>query len=829
MSLLSVPKYEGLIDRDAEVNELISSIKDGIGEVNILFSPTGIGKSSLVKKLIYKLAEMEIPNVILIKTLQLNSCVASSEWLYIDFIFDAFHKFYENAGVLSFQYFLASGNNKLINKQIHERGFEHLFSIDSFKQLLLAPVFNLSLQSQELFEYNPYKISADNSMFSRINKSQYIKYVLDNDRVIFIMDNFQNIDSTSLKFFLDWLNETKQQNHYFLLEYTITESSDLKALSVLREQISDTGVNTKCVEVEKMSPNFVADVIENQISNKPTSIHFNLDALQHYELSSNGNLRDLLDYVRNYDKKPSNTKISSTAQLIASLSPEAKCVLAILVFCGGKIKTDKISIIWNDYFDGGNLSLILKELNEASIILLEPNAQTICIAHSSLIDEWESNLSVFSGIDRIVFNRLEMICNHILQNTNIQTRDKITYYEAWQYLLQIYAKREPAKINRLLEELESGIIYNVSAANIGYYIELFVHTTEDSLLEYKEDYYRVLSICYKLGLFSKGMECLSKMESKMPLRDNKLLILYKINYLTGLDRFDEAIKLYQWASSFISKADPIWYNLNLCILCSYRSINRMHQCKQIGRELTASKIRNCAEYAYHLRLMNIYLSNTTALKYAYRSAKWFESHGDHYQAGKSYITYSKLLASVGKYSKAIKYSVRAQNLLVGRIEVAHFIYSNLAAYKLLQGESGVDIWQLLCQAELSATVPYSQLAIIVNKLAWCYENKDFTKLELLINNAKKLLAIEPDKHIQALYYYNMYLISAAKNDNSQSEFYYQKASALQNECRFIAARISGAGKYQREIRCRLKKPWHVCFLSFWTYDLPSDDRWITSS
>lgn len=829
MNLLSCPKYEGLIDRDAEVNELISSIKEGTGEVNILFSPTGVGKSSLVKKLIFKLAEKEIPNVILIKTLQLNSCVASSEWLYIDFIFDAFYKFYENAGELSFQYFLTSGNNKLINKQIHERSFEHFFSIDSFIKLLFAPAFNLSFQSQQLFEYNPYKISADNSMFSRVNKSQYIKYVLDNVRVIFIMDNFQNIDSTSLKFFLDWLNETKQQNHYFLLEYTITESSNLESLSVLREQISDTGVNTKCVEIEKMSSSFVADVIENQILNKPTSIRFNLDALQHYELCSNGNLRELLDYVRNYGKKASNTEISSTAQLIASMSPEAKCVFAILVFCGGRIKIDKISIIWNDYFDGGNLSVILKELNAASIILVESGNQTICVAHSSLIDEWESNLSMFSGIDRIVFNRLEMICNHILQNANSQTRDKITYYEAWQYLLQIYAKREPAKINHLLEELESGTIYNVSIANIGYYIELFVQATEESLLEHKDDYYRALNICYKLGLFSEGMNCLSKMELKMPLRDNKLLILYKINYLTGLDRFEEAIALYQWASSFISKSDPIWYNLNLCILCSYRSINRMQQCKQIGKVLTASKIRNCSEYAYHLRLMNIYLPNSSALKYAYRSAKWFESHGDHYQAGKSYITYSKLLASVGKYSKAIKYSECAQSLLAGRIEVSHFIYSNLAAYKLLRGESGVDIWQLLCQAELSATVPYSKLAIIVNKLAWCYENKDFSKLDLLINNAKKLLTIEPDKHIHALYYYNMYLISAANNNNSQSEFYYKKASDLQNECRFIAARISGVDKYQREIRCRLKKPWHVCFLSFWTYDLPSDDRWITSS
>ncbi len=829
MNLLSCAKYEGLVDRDAEVNELIRSITKGNSEVNILFSKTGIGKSSLVKKLMFKLTERDIPHVVLIKTLQINSCVVSSEWLYIDFIFDAFNKYYENACELSFQYFLASGKSKIITKQTQERNINHLFSLSSAKQLLFSPVLSLTMQSHELFEFNPYTISVDNSMFSRVIKSQYIKYVLDNVRVIFIMDNLQNIDSISLKFLLDWLNETKQNNHYFLFEFTVTEKSNQQALAAFREQISDTGIVTKCIEVEKMAPEFVADIIDNQISTKPTNIRFNLDALEHYELYSNGNLRDLLDYVRSYDEKNSNTKASSTAQLISSVSPEARCIIAILVFCGGEIHHDKLSIIWDDYFDGGDLSQFIEELRIKSIISKESNDKNICIDHSSIIDEWEKNLNIFSGIDRIVYNRLEMICLRILQDNNLYDNGKITYYEAWQYLLQIYTRRSPQKIKYLIERLDDSPICNVSSANIWHCMELFIKHTTNCLLDNKETYYRLLNICYKLALFREGLFCLGKMEEVLPLQENKLLILYKINYLTGLDRFGEAIGLYEWASEFISKSDPVWFHLNLCILCSYRSTNQIEKCKRIGKNLLANRVYKQPVYGYHLRLTNIYLSNVSALKYAYRSAKLFESFGNRYQAGKSYITYSKLLASVGKYSKAIKYSEIANSLLAERMEVAHFLYSNHAAYKLLQGEKGDDIWQLLCQAELSATAPYSQLAIIINKLAWCYENNAFDRLDLLVNNANRLLAAEPDKHIHALYYYNMYLIFTKKMDIFQSDFYYHKAYSLQNECRFIAARISGAQKNKREIRCRLKKPWHVCFLSFWTYDLPPDDSWITSS
>ncbi len=827
---LSRTRNEGLVDRETEVNELITTIAKGSGEVDIIFSKTGLGKSSLVKKLMYRLSERNIPNVILVKTLQLNSCVTSSEWLYIDFIFDAFNKYYEAFSNCSFHYFITSGKCELVNSQTFERNAGYLLNLSSLKQILFAPAFSMAVQSQNLFEFNSYKISADNSMFARAIKADYVKYILENQKVVFIMDNVQNIDSTSLKFLLDWINETKKQDHYFLLQYTITETTDKNALLALNDQIADTGVLTKCIEIEKMSPNYVADIIENQIATKPTSIRFNLDAMHHYETCSNGNLRDLLDYVRNYENEIFENEISSTAQLIVKLSDEAKCILAILVFSGGEIQKDKLFVIWNSYFDGGDLSLIIEELRATNIISDETSDLVLSIAHASIIDTWEKNLHLFSGIDRIVYNRLELICTHTLENADVGTGTSISYYDAWQYLLQIYAKREPHKIKYLLEEFEAGLISDLSATNVWHYIKLFIEYTEDRLAEYKAVYYQMLNICYKLGLFREGMECLKKMEAKFPLKENKLLILHKINFLTGLDRFDKAISLYKWAMGFVSKDDLVWYHLNLCVLCSYRSVNQVQMCKQIGKEISSIKhMQNRSEYAYHLRLMNIYLANNSAVKYAYRSAKWFESHEELYQAGKSYITYSKLLASIGQYRKAIKYSKKAQSLLTGRTEVYHFLYSNLAAFKLLQGECGSDIWQLLCQAELSAPNPYSQLAIIINKLVWCYENRAFDKLDLLMNSAKKLLLVEPDKHIHALYYYNMYLISVSRGNQVESEYYYKKASSLQTHCRFVAARISGVNKHHREIRCRLKKPWHVCFLSYWTYDLPLEDRWITSS
>lgn len=810
------------IDRDQEINSLMNSIYDQRAKIDIIYARSGVGKTSLVKKLMYRLGEQNTSNVIFVKTLPINTFTTSNEWLYIDLIFDTFLKYFEESSRWSFQYFLSSGKSDIIIKQMYERNLEQAYNITSIKQLLWHSTISFVAQTQNLFQLNPYKVSTDNSLLSRKIKAQYIGYILKSQRIIFIMDNIQNIDGTSLKFLLDWINETKSSNHYFLFQYTITETKGLHELSDLKELFSDTGMFVKCTELSNMSSNYVADIIENQIDGKPTSIRFNIDALQHYEKHSNGNIRELLDFVRRYEneKDEACNKYSSTTCLINALSPEAKSILAILIFSNGEIQEQTLFDIWVKYFDGGAITPLLQELENASIISHGKDS-VISVAHGYIIDEWNQNLKLFSGIDRMVYNRLVVIYNHILQNPSDYRDSNFDNYKAWQFLLQMYAKREPNKISMLLKYLEDGLICDVSSKNVWYYINLLIQCTEEEIDKYKSVYYKILNLCYKLDLFQEGMKCLEKMEQVLLLKDNHLLVLYKINYLTGLDRFNEAINLYKWALGFITQADSIWFHLHLCILCSYRSLNQIAECEKIGKRIKMlKKMRERPEYAFYLRLLNIYLPNSAAIKYAKRSAEWFTQHNDNYQAGKSYITYSKLLASVGNYKKAIWYSEIAQSMLAGHEETLYFLYSNLAAYKLLDGEYGEDIWNLLGQAELSASVPYSRLAIIVNKLAWCCENQAFERLDLLINTAKKLLPLEPDQHIHALYYYNMYLIAKMQNNEALSNNYLSKASALQDKCRFIAARISGDGKYRREIRCRLRKPWHVCFLSFWTYDLP---------
>ena len=711
-----------LVDRDNEVNSLINSISNQRAKIDIIYAKSGVGKTSLVKKLMYKLSELNIPNVILINTLPVNSYTTSNEWLYIDLIFETFQKYFAQDDRYNFQQFLSSGDCNMVNWKRREKSFEQISSASSIKQFLWSSVVSIVAQAQNMCQLNPYSISTDNSMSSRSIKAQYVSFILKKQRIVFIMDNVQNIDGTSLKFLLEWINETKSLNHYFLFQYTITENTSATNLDELREALSDTGVYVECTELSNMSSNYIVDIIDNQAISKPPNIRFNIDALQHYEKYSDGNIRELLDYVQQYkiEKKCDFEKYSATANLINNLSPEAKCILAILVFSNGELPKTALFTIWEKYFASCDIAPLINELSNANIISQNTDPAIISVAHGYVIDEWESNLSLFSGIDRMVYNRLVTLCVHNLKKPS--NSDILDSYKAWQYLLQMYAKREPDKIFSMLEYLESGLICEISPSNIWRYMDLVIKCTETKISMYTAEYYKMLSICYKLELFHEGMSCIEKMERYFPLEDNHLLILYKINYLTGLDRFDDAITLYQWASKFISQTDAYWFHLNLCILCSYRSINRIEDCKQIGQQLRVlNNMRERTEYAYYMRLMNIYLPNSRALKYAKWSAEWFQRHGDNYQAGKSYITYSKLLASIGNYKKAIKYSEIAQHLLDGHMETSHFLLSNLAAYKLLNGEPQDDIWELLNQAELSASVPYSRLAIIVNKLAWCYE------------------------------------------------------------------------------------------------------------
>ena len=85
-------------------------------------------------------------------------------------------------------------------------------------------------------------------------------------------------------------------------------------------------------------------------------------------------------------------------------------------------------------------------------------------------------------------------------------------------------------------------------------------------------------------------------------------------------------------------------------------------------------------------------------------------------------------------------------------------------------------------------------------------------MRFLINTATNLTPREPDKHIHALLYYNIYLFYKKVGNEEQERIYYNKAYEVRDWCIPMKEMMEG-GKNQR------KHEWYNCFLEYWTYDL----------
>ncbi|MEE0964719.1 MAG: hypothetical protein U0L73_10990 [Ruminococcus bromii] len=200
-----------------------------------------------------------------------------------------------------------------------------------------------------------------------------------------------------------------------------------------------------------------------------------------------------------------------------------------------------------------------------------------------------------------------------------------------------------------------------------------------------------------------------------------------------------------------------------------------------------------------------------------RSLKNFDKQNLPEQKAKTLITYTHVLGGLGKIDLAKKQIAQAECLLEGKILGKHMLLVNQAVLDLVDGNFNRETYRLLDMAENSAIVPFDKIAIIVNKLVWCYENNRFDLIHMLAKKSETLLPLEPDRHVHSLLYYNLYACYKKENKNLIANKYLQKAKETMNYCEPVKNRI--LGKATRETQFILTKPWHICYLTYWTFDV----------
>lgn len=814
--------YE-IVDREDDIQQLKSIMEVArSSQVHIVYAKTGYGKSSFS----IKLSREELFSdwdVIRIITMPKNVIPNVQEGDYLDFIFTKVNKYFSKKSKdLSFEYYISNGGNKMIEKIALNATVDTIANIKLSENPLIKLFALLFKRWLKIDTFDPYSIINDNSPITRSIKADYVRYIFNRSRILLTIENIQNIDNTSYKYLLDWVNDTKDKKHVFLFEYTVSDESDLEKMKDFLKSFSKTGVQVFESELERMPSKYIADIIESQLEEHSPDIHFVVKAQNHYKQYSNGNLWDLIDYARNYSTEEQQAESHApTLHNLQNLSCEAQYIISILIYHSGIISKKNFEYIWLNYFSNSSpliLEKIYLELYTSCTIkfLCDEFSEHIAISHASIIDVWQTNGFDFIAIDRETSKRLvQFYLDNYSGNLHLAEKQF-----SWQMLIRIYATHEPKKIMELLDDFKSNLMKNISRENTWNYLELLIKHTKENILGFRNAYLKILQICRSASLFKEGYSCVKLMESCIDIWHDEELLLHKLLYLSILDEHYTVIELYKEAIKNKEKYSPIWIRLKLLVLNSYIALGNKSSCLKIDDELTQMHdFKSQPEYAIYLRLTNIYKKPSCAVHDAKKSIRLFHERGDKKQEGKSYITYSKLLSSLGNHKKAIAMIKRAEELLAEYNEGMSCIYNNLAGYLLMLGKHGQEVWDYLDIAEIYSVSTYDKLSVTLNKLAWCYENNSFIQLDFLENRALELIKMEPTRLIHCTTFYNLYIAMKKAGMKDKADKYYSYAMELKEHCSFIKARIDGLTRKNRYLKPRLRRPYHICYLSFWLYDL----------
>lgn len=363
MKIKNYTTKEYIVDREDDVKQITNHLNNASKtQVHVVFAQTGYGKSFFTAKLAQENQFSDWDTVRII-SIPKNTDTNVPEGNYLDLIFEAMMKHFNKMEhrKLCFESYLISGHNKLLEKIAIDSMIDDLSTIESQYGSLLKLIKIESKRRLKTSVFNPYLIQNDDSPIARSIKADYIRFLYEQTHILLIIENIQNIDDISLKFLLDWINDTKDKKHGFILEYTISESHEIKDMKLFQNTISKTGAEVFECELEKMPVEYIADIIDSQLDEHPSDIHFTIEAQQHYENISNGNLWDLMDFARVYDDKKQDTIISTpTLSILRNLSKEAHYLVSILACHSGTIYKNLLEYIWLNYFSNKSKIFLMK-------------------------------------------------------------------------------------------------------------------------------------------------------------------------------------------------------------------------------------------------------------------------------------------------------------------------------------------------------------------------------------------------------------------------------------------------------------------------------------
>lgn len=813
---------DDLVDRYRETEKLRKMVDEKVACAYILFSPTGIGKSSISLKFI-RTVNVETDGLPLRVRTTPKNCTEGEDGNFLHSVFKELVKVIKmlpkkrKYNHLEFEYYITHCKDKALKRRLMENFINHFYDTDSVKLTFLRMLGLYFLKRFfKLGEFNYINILRENTLDNRMVIAAYLKYVFSRIRVIITADNLQNIDNDSLKFLLDWMNETKNQSPFFLLEYTLPENQSTENMLHLIERIKETGIKTRYESANHLQSKDAVDALR-QFSGEELTADFKEKAREYYLTKTNGNVRKLIDFQITYSHHHCslNEEFNATLENLCSLPKAEKQIMALLYLLDGQAEISLLNhIMVPSFLPNDTLFTDSIHYMEYQKGLIKREGNIIVIRHASVLDVWERNCKKEFGLYHLV------ACQSLAGVLRKQFDDRSTvYYSTGKLLLtllKLYETSDPSQIYGLVINLDYKTMDAIDARDLLHFMRLLISFTGTNISNNEPLYERILKICYDYEMFTDGLQFLQQM--RLVKTENERFQLYRYLFMSELNFSNEVIQdVEEWRNK-VTVSSRLWLNLSLLLLINYRKVNKKESCRLIAEEIERYDVSNYLEYGYFLRLKALYLPRNEGMSSIQKSIDFFESHNISIQLYKSKISLSFYLAITGDVFKAFNEITQAEACLGAAHISRHLFENDKAAINLLLGFYGDEVWNSLECAELSATKAFDFLAIANNKLVWCLENKAFNRCDLLVNKIQRLFKYVDDKHMHAFISYNLHLYYTARGNNETALMHYQKAEELKDHCHTLKCRLLDTCT-DDQTDFLLTKPWHVCFLTYWCYDL----------
>lgn len=811
-----------LIDREEIVNIIKDEQEKPQSTALFLYSYSGIGKSSASLK---AMKEIELKDVICIKV-KMPSQNAKTELEEGAYIFELFQclnkslkKLKKRKGVrkLTFDYYISHCKNKHQRKDIISNLFDDLYLKNTKNSIKKTLIYFFSSLILRIKGFDSFNLENKNNLQNRLIFHEYIIYVLNKKQFFINIDNIQNIDATSKKELLSIANECTEKNTFYLFEYTISDLYSTKDLVELLNLFKETGIIVRHKEVNHIETNYAIQIIETSTL-KPVLGKYKQDLIDFYNYHANGNLKALIDFDLKYNNTYSKSVYNPSLDNLIDCKKNGLIIFAFVFLCNtiipekflrhliSKVNTDISDIEYENELD--------KLINKQKV--LNFYGDCVVIEHATLVDIWNEYPSIFAIYEFLAIEILKQELESMLANNDF---NYISANKVLLILLTIYGKTDVAKIAQLFDYLEKNIIDCLSPLSIWSFLKKTLLLFQNNYEHCEDIFLRVFKLCNDYQLFYEAYEFIVSMEKTILLKSKTLI--YKYLFFSQLNKHTQCI---QEINELLDKKEfdkKIIINFKMIQIICYRKLNQNEECRRLYQELQKiENINQYPEYGYLLRLKAIFSPRNIGINAIEESIQFFEKNQDEIQEAKCRITMAFYLAITGELKLAKNEIEIAKAKLINSYASQHLINVNSSAIQLLSHNVDISIWNNLETAELTAVSTFDKLAILNNKLVYCFLDTNEVDNARLIYIEKRILKLfekEKDKHIKSFMYYNLHLCFKKINED-KSLYYYQKAFELKQYCKTLETRIMDEKTTGDGTEFLLTIPFHVCFLSFWRFD-----------